>query len=64
LIVRASGSTITLSVLRRFFLPLSGLSKDVCVEEASAVGLVVGDGVTCKVDGRREVDPEILEMVV
>ncbi|KAI9455045.1 hypothetical protein F5148DRAFT_1227360 [Russula earlei] len=32
--------------------------------KASTVGLVVGDGVTSNVDGRREVDPEILEMVV
>lgn len=64
LIERAMGSTITLSVLRRFFLLLSGLRRDVCVEEASIVGLPVGDDVTCSVEGLREVDPEILEMVV
>jgi len=64
LMVRASGSTITLSVLRRLFFPLSGLSNDVCVAEASTVGLDEGDGVTCNVDGRREVDPDIFEMVV
>lgn len=64
LIVRVSGSTITLSVLRRLFFPLSGLSRDVCVAEASTVGLDDGDGATCNVDGRREVDPDIFEMVV
>ena len=64
LMVRARGSTITLSVLRRLFLPLSGLSNDVCVAEASTVGLDEGDGATCTVDGRREVDPDIFEMVV
>ena len=64
LIERARGSTITLSVLRRFFLLLSGLSRDVCVEEASIVGLPVGEDVTCSVEGLREVDPEILEIVV
>lgn len=64
LIVRASGSTITLSVLRRLFFPLSGLSSDVCVAEASTVGLDEGEGATCNVDGRREVDPDIFEMVV
>ncbi|KAI9511696.1 hypothetical protein F5148DRAFT_1169128, partial [Russula earlei] len=58
------GLTITLGVLRRPFFPLSGLSSDVWVVEASTVGLVVGDGVTCNVDGRREIDPEIFEMVV
>jgi len=55
---------MTLSVLRRLFFPLSGLSSDVCVAEASTVGLDEGDGVTCKVDGRREVDPDIFDMVV
>jgi hypothetical protein len=64
LIERAIGSTITLSVLRRFFLPLSGLSRDVWVELASTVGLPLDDDVTCSVEGRREVDPDILEMVV
>jgi hypothetical protein len=63
LIERASGSTITLSVLRRLFFPLSGLSSDVCVAEASTVGLDEGDGATCNVEGRREVDPDIFEMV-
>ncbi|KAI9447327.1 hypothetical protein F5148DRAFT_1251633, partial [Russula earlei] len=37
-------------VLRQLFFPLSGLSSDVWVVEASTVGLV-------------EVDPEIFEMV-
>jgi hypothetical protein len=78
LIVRAIGSTMTLSVLLRFFfaelLSVGGLNNDVCVvvvEEdaaASTVGLTDdGDveGATCKVDGRREVvDPDIFEMVV
>jgi hypothetical protein len=59
-----SGSTIALSVLRRLFFPLSGLSSDVCVAEASTVGLDEGDGATCNVDGRREVDPDSFEMVV
>lgn len=64
LIERAIGSTITLSVLRRLFFPLSGLSSDVCVAEASTVGLDEGDDATCTVDGRREADPDIFEMVV
>jgi len=51
-------------VLRRLFFPLSGLSSDVCVAEASTVGLDEGDGATCNVDGRREVDPDIFEIVV
>lgn len=64
-IVRAIGSIMTLSVLRRLFFPLSGLRSDVCVAEASAVGLSEGvdEGATCNVDGRREVDPDIFEMV-
>jgi hypothetical protein len=63
LIVRARGSTMTLSVLRRLFFPLSGLSSDVCVAEASTAGLEEGEGATCNVEGRREVDPDIFEMV-
>jgi len=54
---------MTLSVLRRLFFPLSGLSSDVWVAEASTVGLGAGDGATCNVEGRREVDPDIFEMV-
>ena len=64
LIECAIDSTITLSMLRRLFFPLSGLSSDVCVAEASTVGMDEGDGATCTVDGRREVDPDIFEMVV
>lgn len=65
LIERAMGSTMTLSVLRRLFFPLSGLRSDVCVAEASIVGLTEGEdeGATCNVDGRREVEPDIFEMV-
>jgi hypothetical protein len=55
---------MTLNVLRRLFFPLSGLSNDVCVEEASTVGLDEVDGATCNVEGRREVDPDIFEIVV
>jgi hypothetical protein len=65
LIVRANGSTMTLSVLRRLFFPLSGLSSDVCVEEASTVALDGDGGAPCMVDGRREeLDPDIFEKVV
>lgn len=65
LIERARGSTMELKVLRRLFFPLSGLSSEVCVAEASTVGLEEGDDdATCNVDGRRELDPENFEMVV
>ena len=55
---------MTLSVLRRLFFPLSGLSSDVCVAEASTVGLDAGEGATCNVEGRRDDDPDIFETVV